>query len=124
VDEQRAFYTPKPGMNSIAALIGHCTYWKKVAIHHLHGDSSFRDITIDKMNFATEAQLRYMGWDALKSDFDQTHHQLIHALETQTDELLNKEYQVGYTYEYLLEGILQHDSYHLGQIGLLLRMNL
>lgn len=122
LDEASAYYTPYPGMNSIAGLIWHCTYWKRTVIHHLLGDHTYRDKTIEKQNFLPMKELESRGWDFIKNEFIMTHHELVDRLGSETDSILDKEYQPGYTYDYLIEGIIQHDAYHLGQVGLILRM--
>ncbi|MDR6194940.1 DinB family protein [Siphonobacter sp. SORGH_AS_0500] len=68
-------------------------------------------------------QLQGLGWNALQEQLaaNQTH--LIELLKQQSDQILSKVYNDQmHTFDYLINGIIQHDIYHLGQIGLVMSM--
>ena len=50
IDKGLAFKVPQPQMHCIAALLWHCTYWKRVAIYQILGDPIYRENTADKLN--------------------------------------------------------------------------
>ena len=77
---------------------------------------------MDKLNFLPLADLKVKGWDALLDELKATQRALIELLENQKDEFLGSQYQPGYSYEFLIEGTIQHDYYHLGQIGLVIKI--
>jgi len=48
---------------------------------------------------------------------------MIQLIEGRDDSYLDTVFQdSGYTFKYLIEGIIQHDIYHLGQIGIVLKL--
>lgn len=42
-------------------------------------------------------------------------------IENEPDDFLEREYVDGYKFKYLLEGLIHHDLYHLGQIGIVIK---
>jgi uncharacterized damage-inducible protein DinB len=122
VDEAIAFTAPLRGVHSIAEIIWHCIYWRTVLIKRLDGNDRYRDETVDTLNFLPLEVLKTKGWDALKRELEETQTVLIGILNAYNDNFLKKEYQSGYTYNHHVEGIIQHDVYHLGQIGFLKRI--
>jgi len=60
-----------------------------------------------------------MGWKSLRSSLDSSQSQLLSLLSKQKDTLLKKKYSEKATYAELINGILQHDLYHTGQIAYL-----
>jgi uncharacterized damage-inducible protein DinB len=59
-------------------------------------------------------------WDAAIKEFEEAHTELIGLLQTKDDSFLsiqlpNREYN----YRFLLNGLIQHNIYHLGQIAFL-----
>jgi len=118
VNETMAFSAPVPGVHSIAEIVWHCIYWRTVLIKRLVGNDKYRDQTVDTLNFLPVEDLKKKGWESLKHELEETQTSLIAILNAYNDNFLLKEYQPGYTYDYHVEGIIHHDVYHLGQIGL------
>ena len=122
VDEAQAFAEPVPGVHSIAEIVWHCIYWRTVLIKRMEGNQKYRDETVGQQNFLPVHELRLRGWAALKQVFEETQATLIKQLYANNDRFLANQYQSGYTFDYHVEGIIQHDVYHLGQIGLVKRI--
>jgi hypothetical protein len=67
--------------------------------------------------------LSEMGWTNLKSLFYESTITLINTLEDQDDTYLETRFlDTDYNFHYLIEGIIQHDLYHLGQIGITIKL--
>jgi len=67
--------------------------------------------------------LRDMGSTTLKNLFYESTVTFIHALENQDDTYLETRFQdTDYNFHYLIEGIIQHDLYHMGQIGVTIKL--
>ncbi len=120
VDEQKAFMQPIPGKHCIAEIVWHCTYWRTVLLKQFQGDNDFRERTLNDQNFLSLESLRQKGWSSLLAEFRQSQEALIALLNTRNDDFLEGEYKEGSTFDYILEGVIHHDIYHLGQIGLLI----
>ncbi len=117
-----AFRPPMPGVHSIAEIVAHCVYWRTVVVKHLEGDHEFRDRTVGALNFRSLEDLKQEGWPMLQRQFRETQSQLLSMLHQRNDDFLDTEYAPGFSFAYLLDGIVQHDVYHLGQIGLIRKM--
>jgi uncharacterized damage-inducible protein DinB len=122
VDEQKAFKQPVPGKHSVAEIVWHCIYWRTVLIKRIQGDEEFRDKTCDNQNFLPLQLLQQKGWSSLLAEFKQSQESLIDLLGTKGDDFLETEYHDGADYDYAVEGIIHHDIYHLGQIGLVISL--
>lgn len=122
VDEQKVFAQPAPGKHCVAEIVWHNTYWRTVLIKRIQGDNDFRERTFNEQNFLSLEMLQRKGWSNLLADFKQSQELLIALLNTKNDNFLDDEYKEGKTFEYIVEGIIHHDIYHLGQIGFVISM--
>lgn len=117
-----AFKQPYPGKHSVAEVLWHCIYWRKVLIKRMEGDREFGRITEEEQNFLSLELLKKKGWKKLLAEFADIHKSLINFLKVKNDNFLEEEYQSGYTNKYVIEGIISHDYYHLGQIGYIISL--
>ena len=121
VTEQQAFERPAAHVHSVAELISHLLVWRREAIRRLQGQD--RALWMDSPeNWKTNEQLRIVGWNALRSDFYRSQEDLVRVLQHQPDHYLEEPYSDGYARRYLVEGLLHHDLYHLGQLGITLKL--
>jgi len=119
ISEEAAFKSLYPGKHTIAQILWHMIYWRLSLIKRLEPDPDFKASMQSPDNWRTNDQLKAMGWSGLKSEFDKSQKALLRLLKKQSDGLLKKEFKKGATFNTLIEGIVQHDLYHTGQIGLL-----
>lgn len=117
--EDTAFTRPVQGMHSVAEVVAHMTYWRKSLISRLQKDSSFQASADSADNWQDLARLKAQGWDSVRGALIATQEQLVRLLSQRTDTILDQEYSDGSTYDYLIRGVLNHDVYHVGQIGLI-----
>lgn len=117
-------FTQAPGSNhSVAEVVSHIIEWRKEIIRRLIHNSSERMLT-DKSpkDWIPLEQLRKKGWRLLYADFKKSQQQLMSLLESKDDNFLHEQLSdTGLTKEYFVAGLLHHDLYHLGQIGLILK---
>ncbi|MGD8779463.1 MAG: DinB family protein [Ignavibacteria bacterium] len=118
--KEKAFEQPVPGKHSVAEVLWHCIYWRKVLLKRMEGDFEFKKMTEKEQNFLPLEKLKEKGWDALLSEFNEINELLINCLKSKNDDFLEQEYTSGFNYRYLIEGIISHDFYHLGQIGFII----
>lgn len=112
---------PSPSRNSIARLVQHIVTWRTFAMKKLQGDAAF-DVTPEtdwtgiEINTAAE-------WKLLLDKLRETQKTIVDRLSA-TDEAFLVQQVPGrkYDYQYMIEGIMQHDIYHLGQIGLIVKI--
>lgn len=93
---------------------------EKFALEKLQGNE-LHDIEIDSANDWPKIRVDSKEeWEKLKRDLVSAQQKIYEFLEQKNDEYL-EEIVPGRDYDiaYLLRGIIQHDIYHLGQIGLI-----
>jgi uncharacterized damage-inducible protein DinB len=117
VDEQKAFAQPTPGRHSVAEILWHCIYWKTILIKQIQGDFEFRKRTEKEQNFLSMETLKQKGWKNLVAEFKLSQETLIALLKGKNDDFLHEKFTAGKKFEYIIEGLIHHDIYHLGQIG-------
>ena len=122
LSEAEAFQQPLPGVHSVAEIVWHCIYWRTVALKRMEGDNLYREQTMEALNFLPLTELQEKGWKDLIAELSQSQSDILRELDTKRDAFLDGEYQPGYSFDHLVEGIVQHDLYHLGQIGLVISM--
>lgn len=123
VDPGFVFIAPGTGTHSIAELVAHMISWRAFAVHRLQGDDEFlpeQEETFDWKRFSAR---RANAWRVLL-DHLKSNQKLLLDLARQNDDSLLERKVAGksYTYRYLLQGILDHDLYHLGQIAYIHKM--
>lgn len=110
---------PLPKLHSIAELVWHIAAWRKVMIEHLKGNTSY-DIVLN-----TEADWKIIpegdveAWEEALADLQETQAIILKLLSESEESTLNEVYKKKYTRTFLINGIIQHDIYHLGQIRML-----
>ncbi len=119
VDEQAAFGQPVSGNHSVAEILWHVIFWRTIIFRRIGGEIEFSEKTKEEQNFLSPESLIRKGWNNLVHEFNQSQKELINLLETQSDDFLDNKYQND-NFDFLIEGIIHHDVYHLGQIGLVI----
>lgn len=114
-----AYWQPKRNAHSIAQLVSHIIYWRSALIKRLEGDLEYRPSMKSEFNWRSNEQLKKTGWKSLRKSLDESQFKLLSVLSNQKDSLLKKKYTEKASFFDLINGILQHDLYHLGQIAYL-----
>ena len=121
-DEQ--VFTKAPDNNhSVAEVISHLVAWRKEYVRRLFENSPDRMLSDESAhNWIPAEELKKQGWQHLYDDFKQSQRELIGLLQNKEDSFLD-EHLAGTDHikEYYLAGLLHHDVYHLGQVGLILK---
>ena len=125
VDDHSAFVSPMEGMHSIAQIIAHMTLWRQEAVLKIETGEGIKTDDCPE-NWPTNEELKHMGWEAVKSNYNETLIRMIELLEGKEGSFLEEYYydtdfKGKYTYRFLIEGMLHHDLYHLGQLGIVLK---
>jgi len=120
VNEENAFIRPQKEVHSIAEILSHLVIWRTEVLNRLKGND--RQLSAESPeNWISNNKLKKEGWEQLLSNFKQSQIELKSFLELQNDDFLELPY-FDSNYKYLVEGLLHHDLYHLGQIGLVQKM--
>lgn len=99
--------------HSIAELVRHITIWRNFVVQKLMGNDGY-DIEIDSSSDWPEPE----EWDITREEFDACHQNMINAISNFPVERLNTKVPGrDYSFIFLINGIVEHDYYHYGQIG-------
>ena len=125
VDESLLFTRPLAGLHSIAEIISHLTLWRKETLLKIETGAGSKTDDCEE-NWLKNDVLQSKGWIKIKSEYDATLTELIRLLELKEDEFLQKKYydtdfKGNYNYSFVIDGMLHHDLYHLGQIGIIVK---
>lgn len=115
---------PLANCHTIGEIVGHLTAWREFTWHKLQGrhggpEAAF-DISTPQQDWPTAEIASSEDWQARLSQLATSQQQLIRLLEALSDNELEATVAGRrYPLYVLLHGIIQHDAYHSGQIGLL-----
>lgn len=107
--------------NTIAMIVQHLINWRTFAIEKLKGNSEFDILLNSKEDWAEIIISNEIEWNELLLKLEETQNEIIKILTIMDDDEFLKTQTPGrnYNFEYLINGIIQHDIYHLGQIGII-----
>lgn len=120
ISPEIAFRKPDPRLHSIWQLVSHMIAWREFAIKNTSNVQPF-DIEINgSVDWpAIPEDDRARHWEETLTKLNNTQMQLLEILENLPDDLLSEKVPGrNYPFGFLLNGVCQHDIYHLGQIAL------
>lgn len=119
VDVAMAFYRPLAGKHNIAELVAHLLVWRQFVVEIL--DKNYdSNVDIGAMADFPKVDKSERIWQELLIQLDENQILMIDKINILSDVTLDYDIpKKPFTYRYLLEGIIYHDVYHCGQIGLL-----
>ena len=126
IPDEEAFVVANTEFHTIAEIIAHLTIWRNETILKIKtSKGSLTDEHGD--DWCENSKLIEIGWTKIKSDYDDSLTEIIKLLKSKKDSFLaeiyfDTDYKDYYPYEFLINGMLHHDLYHLGQIGLIIKL--
>ena len=125
IDDSLFFIRPAKDLHSIAEIFSHITLWRNEAILKIKTGKGSKTDDCEE-NWLTNKKLKVKGWTKIKSEYDNSLSELIDLLKEKDDGFLNKEYydtdfKGNFKYSFLINGMLHHDIYHLGQLGIIIK---
>lgn len=125
VTEEQAFIRPLRDLHSVAEIVSHLTIWRKDTLVKIRTGKG--NMTDDREeNWLTNDKLRKIGWDMIIADYRDSLAELIALLRIKDDDFLQDKYydpdfKGDYEYKFVIYGMLHHDIYHLGQLGIIIK---
>lgn len=121
--DEQVFIEAPNNNHCVAQVISHLTEWRKEYLRRLANNSPERMLNDDSPNnWFSKEHLKKTGWAVLYGEFKQTQQQLVELLQSKSDDFLDEPLAgTDHNKEYYVAGLLHHDAYHLGQIGLILK---
>lgn len=125
INDDNAFIRPHADLHSVAEIISHLTTWQKETILKIKtGEGSLTDDCEE--NWYSNEKLKEKGWAALLNEYKTSLAEIIDLLKTKEDGFLEEEYydtdfKGNYPYSFVINGMLHHNIYHLGQLGIIVK---
>jgi uncharacterized damage-inducible protein DinB len=109
--------------HSIAELVSHMIAWREFLLKRLHRDKDFDVDQEDSFDWKRIDKNERTAWKSLLNTLEKNQKEILSALEKLDNNFLNLPVSKRkYNMNYLIEGIIQHDLYHAGQISLLTKL--
>ncbi len=109
-----------PNTHSIAEIAYHMTTWRIFVVRKLQGDAEFDIKTKDK-DWKKFQVVDDFEWEAIQMELSLSQEELVTEIQKIADDTFLEKYVPSRDYSYytLIHGVIQHDIYHVGQIGLI-----
>lgn len=121
LSDAEAMTRPVPQVHSVAEHVSHMLEWRKECL--IRFDGLRTELMNSPEDWKTNEQLSKIGWTKLRDDFYKSQSEIVGLLETKDDSFLEIKFpDTDYNFHYLIEGIIHHDLYHLGQIGVSIKL--
>jgi len=125
INENNAFIRPLPKLHSVAEIISHLTTWQRETILKIKvGEGRLTDDSEE--NWFSNEKLREKGWAWILNEYEASLAELLALLKTKADSFLYEEYydtdfKGNFPYSFVVNGMLHHSIYHLGQLGIIIK---
>jgi uncharacterized damage-inducible protein DinB len=117
INETNAFERPNK-QHSILELVWHMNTWREFVISRIKKEKEKDLPYFETMDWRELDHSNKNLWQQGLQRLQQTQDNLLEILQNQNDELLDQMVEErNYNYRKLLNGVIQHDIYHLGQIA-------
>ena len=121
VSADDAFKRPISSVHSVAEHVSHMLEWRKECILRYKGGKT--ELMDSPDNWKNNIVLQKIGWNNLKNALYASTPDLINLIHNLDDKYLETRFlDTDYNFKYLIEGIIHHDLYHLGQIGITIKL--
>ena len=122
VDESTASTKPNENSHSMVELLYHMLTWSEFTLKRIEKDMAY-DLAASELLDWRQIDPQIHGWEEGLSAFIATHQQIIAILHTKDDEFLKEKVDYrNYNFRFLLNGLMQHNIYHAGQIAYLKKL--
>ena len=113
-----------PNGNSIGQILQHIINWRRLTIQKVKGNAGFNIELNSKDDWDRSKEYSREGYLKLIEELKSSHNELIFLLRKKTEKDWLEKHVPGreYSYSFLINGIVQHDIYHAGQIAILKNM--
>ena len=109
-----------PGSKSIIELLYHILAWREILVSRLEGDFESQIEMNSEKDWKRYSGLNKQAWEEMLKRLDRNQTRLLDILKGKDDNFLDKKNNPkGYDLGVLLDSMMQHDTYHLGQIALI-----
>jgi uncharacterized damage-inducible protein DinB len=120
VTPEQAAARPIPNAHTIWELVLHIAAWDGAVLRRIGGDAG---TLAEAENFPAVADASEIAWRSALAAARHVHEELVAAVanlpDSRLDDIVPGKEGSHYTFYYMLQGVVQHELYHAGQIALL-----
>ncbi len=122
VDSSIAYKKPSANSHSLIDLLYHMLTWAEFTLKRIEKDDINDLAAFEKLDWR-EIDPKIHDWDEGLGALIATHQQMIALLQSKDDGFLNETVDYRqYNFRFLLNGLIQHNIYHLGQVAYLKKL--
>lgn len=114
--DEEANWWPANG-HSIHRLLLHMIKWRRALTEILLGNKEYTASVEDPDNWPKAEEIINIRWEDTKAAFELQQRIILEKLQEKSDEFLEEEFIPGRKFGWLIQGVIDHDLYHLGQIA-------
>jgi uncharacterized damage-inducible protein DinB len=116
IDPSIVYKKPNGNSHSLIELLYHMITWAEFTLKRVEDDKE-QDLSAFEKSDWRDIDPAKHTWEYGLAEFKSIHKKLITLLDKKDDELLkeNVDYR-KYNFRFLLNGLIQHNIYHIGQI--------
>jgi uncharacterized damage-inducible protein DinB len=122
IDPAIVYTKPNENSHSLIELLYHMITWAEFTLKRIEGDKEHDMAASEKMDWR-EIDPKIHTWKKGLSEFKAVHKKVVELLDKKDDEFLkeNVDYR-KYNSRFLLNGLIQHNIYHIGQVAYLKKL--
>ncbi len=119
VDVSKVYIRPNQAEHSLIDILYHMNTWAEFALKRIEYDKNHDLAASEELDWR-EIDPKIHTWEKGVAEFKSLHEKIIALLQTKDDEFLKEivDYR-QYNFRFLINGLVQHNIYHLGQIAYL-----
>jgi len=122
IDTSKVYIKPNDNSHSLADLLYHLLTWAAFTLKSLEkaGEDEIR--AIEQLDWRTMDPAIH-SWEKGLNELKSVHEKIISTIKDKDDEFLSEKVDFRkYTVRFLLNGLIQHNIYHIGQIAYLKKL--
>ena len=117
VDPTTVYKKPNDNSHSLIELLYHMLNWAEFTLKRIENEDD-DDVAIFERQDWRQIVSAEHTWEKAVAQFKVTNDLIIEALQSKKDSFLNDKVDYReYTFRFLLNGLIQHNIYHAGQIA-------
>ena len=122
VDEKKAAVKPNYSEHSLIELLYHMITWADFTLKRIEKDKINDLAAAEELDWRT-INPKVHSWKKGLAEFKAIHKKIINLLKSKDDSFLQEKVDYRkYDFQFLLNGLIQHNIYHLGQVAYLNKM--
>ena len=116
-DASKVYIKPNANSHSLADLLYHMVTWAAFTLKSLEKTGEEEIRAIEQLDWRTIDPAIH-SWEKGLAELKSVHEKIILAIKDKDDEFLSDKVDLRkYNFRFLLNGLIQHNIYHIGQIA-------